>query len=67
MTDLTTFRVELDDETVAAVMEQAEAVRLPPRALIAAVVRDTFLAMKAEGVTLDRVALPAGPPSNRRH
>lgn len=61
MDDRTSFRVDLDDETVAAVMEQAQEARCQPRDLMAAVLRDTFLFAKKNGA---RIAyLPPGAPS----
>ncbi len=63
---MTMFCVPLDDETMEAVMEQAEAAQVAPRDLIAAVVRDTFLMMKAEGVTFARRE-PDEPPTDSRH
>lgn len=65
--DLTVFRVPLDDETMEAVLQQAEAVKVPPRDLIAAVVRDTFLMMKQQGVTLARLEPGDKPPTNSKH
>lgn len=67
MADPTYMRVPLDDETMEAVLLQAEAAQVPPRALIAAVVRDTFLMMRQQGVTFVRLAPGAKPPSNSKH
>ena len=67
MDDQTIMRVPLDDETMEAVLEQAEAVRVPPRELIAAVVRDTFLMMKEQGVTFARIEAGASPPTKSKH
>jgi len=67
MDDPTIMRVPLDDETMEAVLQQAEAAMVPPRDLIAAVVRDTFLTMKEQGVTFVRLAPGEKPPSDSKH
>lgn len=67
MDDHTIMRVALDDETMAAVLDQAEAARVPPRELIAAVVRDAFLMMREQGVTFARLEPGPKPPTNSKH
>ncbi|MDE2105514.1 MAG: hypothetical protein KGL39_50270 [Patescibacteria group bacterium] len=67
MDDPTIFRVPLDDETMEAVLEQAAAAKVPPRILIASVVRDVFLAMRAEGETLVRIEPGDLPPTKSKH
>lgn len=57
----TTFQIPFDDETMVAVLEQALETMVPPRALIAAVVRDAFLHAKRNGLTI--VCVPPGAPA----
>ena len=45
----TIFRVPIDDETMIAVIEQAQETKTPPRDLIAAVVRSVFLYAQKSG------------------
>ncbi|HEY6029959.1 MAG TPA: hypothetical protein VIU44_05325 [Gaiellaceae bacterium] len=61
------MRIPLDDETMAAAIEQASSARVGLVEVIAAVVRDAFLAMRAEGVTFVRLAPGDEPPTNSRH
>lgn len=67
MDDPTIFRVPLDDETMEAVLDQARAAKVPPRDLIAAVVRDTFLMMKEQGVLIARLDPGEKPPTDSKH
>lgn len=65
MNDPTYMRVPLDDETMAAAIEQAAAAKAPIPLVLGAILRDVLLAMQAQGQLLQVV--PAVPPTERKH